>query len=201
MFLLLFFVEGCTSTKMKNYQVEIRVPASDKIVRATRTKLVLHAADALKDPNLSQSEDYILKEKTPLTKTLLMAAAAQMRAKGIEPLEISEAHLSSGRLLVILNRLEVSIKNRMWFASTVLQAEGYTKSGRLVRKWKAIGRGAHTDSRLGAGGAGLAMGKAISQALGNLPWKDIISGRPIPGRLKNRAFKKYLNIPAFPKRQ
>jgi len=201
MLLPLFLVEGCSSTKVKNYQVEVRVPASDKVVRAIRTKLVLQAADALKDPNLSQSEDYILREKTPLTKVLLTAAAARMRAKGIEPLEKSEAHLSSGLLLVILNRLEVSIKNRMWFASTVLRAEGYTKSGRLVRKWKAIGRGAHTDSRLGAGGAGLAMGKAISQALDNLPWKDIISGRPIPSRPRSPASKKYLNIPTFPKRQ
>ena len=202
--LAIFLAGGCSSTKVKNYQVEIRVSASAKVIRATRAKLVLQAADDLQDPNLSLSEEYILRGKKSHTAVLLKATAARMLAAGIEPFEEGEARLSSGRLLVILTRLEVTIQNRMWRASGELRGEVYSKSGRLVRKWKAIGRGTHPDSRVSAGGAGLAMGKAISQALDDFPWEEIAGGRPTTARQKRSklpARRRRPNLPTRPKRR
>jgi hypothetical protein len=202
--LAIFLAGGCASTKVKNYQVEIRVSASAKVTRAMRAKLVLRVADDLQDPNLSLSEEYILRGKKPHTAVLLDATEARMLAAGIEPLEEGEARLSSGRLLVILSRLEVTIQNRMWLASAELRGESYSKSGRLVREWKAIGRGTHPDSRVSAGGAGLAMGKAISQALDKFPWNEIAGERPTAARPKRSKLPnrpKRPNLPTRPKRR
>ncbi len=176
---LLLLAAGCGGAKkIKSYEVEIRVLPMAAGRRPLRVRLVLSAADALKNPNLSQTDEYILHEKTPLTATLLKAAAVRMRAAGIEPLEEKEAAVSSGRLVVVLTRLESKLLKRSWLSSAAIRAERYGKGGRLIGKWEAIGRGAHPDSRLFAAGAGLAMGKALSQALNKLPWGQIASDRP-----------------------
>ncbi len=175
---LLLLAAGCGGTrKTKTYSVEIRVLPMAAGKRPLRARLVLSAADALENPNLSRTDEYILREKIPLTAILLKAAAVRMRAAGIEPLEEKEAALSSGRLVVVLTRLESKIVKQTWLSSAAIRAERYGKRGRLLGKWEAIGRGAHPDSRLFAAGAGLAMGKALSQALNKLPWDQIASGR------------------------
>ncbi len=177
--LLLFFAAGCGGgKKIKSYAVDVRVLPAAPGKRPLRARLVLSAADALKNPNLSRTDGYILREKTPLTTVLLKAVAGRMRAAGIMPLEEKEAALSSGRLVVVLTRLESKLEKQNWLASAAIRAERYGRSGRPIGKWEAIGRGAHPDSRLSAGGAGLAMGKAISQALNKLPWNQIASNRP-----------------------
>jgi hypothetical protein len=100
-----------------------------------------------------------------------------MRAAGIEPLQEDEKAISSGRLHIVLIRLEAKLNKQSWFGSAALRAERYDRNSQLTGKWEAIGRGIHQDSRLFAGGAGLAMGKAISQALNKLPWQQIGSSR------------------------
>ena len=56
----------------------------------------------------------------------------------------------------------------------------YSKEGKLLGKWSAIGRSSYQNSRLFAGGAGIAMGNAMSKALGKLPWRAIALGRQKP---------------------
>ncbi len=181
MFLVLaltaFMVAGCSTPRIKTYQIDVRVPEAAQGTQPLRARLVLGAADSLKSPNLSQSEGYILREKKPLTEVLLDAVAGRMQAAGIEPLEEWEASVSSGRLLIVLVRLEAKIDKSLWFAAAALRAERYTKDKRLVGRWEVVGRGSHQDSRLFAGGAGVAMGKAISQALNKLPWRSIAATR------------------------
>jgi hypothetical protein len=108
---------------------------------------------------------------------MINAAANRMMAIGIEPLEESEAHLSSGRVLFVITRLEAKLVKHNWLASAELRAERYSKAGNLLGKWIAVGRGSYQDSRLFAGGAGIAMGNALSKALGKLPWRSIALGR------------------------
>ncbi len=151
-----------------------------KVAPASRVRLVLRAADSLKEPNLSRTEEYYLSEKKPLSETLIKAAANRMAAIGIEPLEDSEAHLSSGRVVFVITRLEATLVKQNWLASVELRAERYSKEGKFFGKWNAIGRGSYQDSRLFAGGAGIAMGNAISTALGKLPWRSIALGRIQP---------------------
>ena len=172
-----FIAAGCGSSNVKKYQVEIRVPMTSKAAPASRVRLVLRAADSLKEPNLSRSENYYLSEKKPLSETLIKAAANRMTAIGIEPLEDREAHLSSGRVLFVITRLETTLVKQNWLASAELRAERYSKEGKLLGKWNAIGRSSYQDSRLFAGGAGIAMGSALSDALGKLPWRSIALGR------------------------
>lgn len=171
--LALFLAAGCSFTTPKKYRVDVRVPKIGKVAAARRARLVLRAADALTETNLSGTEEYVLQEKKPLTTVLLAAAADRMQAAGIEPLEESEAAISSGWLLVVLTRLQAKLEKRVWYASVSLRGEHYSKQGRAIGKWEVIGRGSHPDSRLAAGGAGLAMGKAISRALNKLPWQAI----------------------------
>jgi hypothetical protein len=168
---------GCSSTPLKKYEVAIRVPGPAKSAGRVRVRLVLRAVDALTEPNLSRTEEYNLREKKPLPAVLLDASASRMRTAGIEPLEEKEASHSSGRLLIILTRLESVLQKSTWLASAAIRGERYSKRGRLAGKWEVIGRGSHSDSRLSAGGAGLAMGKAIAQALDKLPWRSIAPGR------------------------
>ena len=175
-----FIATGCSSVNVKKYQVEIRVPMTSKIAPPSRIRLVLRAADSLKDPNLSRTEEYVLTEKNTLSTTLIKAAANRMTAIGIEPLEDKEAHLSSGRVLFVITRLEAVLVKQNWLASTELRAERYSKEGKLLGKWSAIGRSSYQNSRLFAGGAGIAMGNAMSKALGKLPWRAIALGRQKP---------------------
>lgn len=191
---LLFFIPfllltaGCGGgKKVQTYSVEIRVLPAAPGNRPLRARLVLSAADALKNPNLSRTDGYILREHTPLTTVLLKAAAGRMRAAGILPLEEKEAALSSGRLVVVLIRLESKLLKQSWLSSAALRTERYGKDGRLLGKWEVIGRGAHPNSRLLAAGAGLAMGKALSQALNKLPWDQIASNRPSALPAPNRS--------------
>ncbi len=175
----LLLAAGCGGTKkVKTYSVKIRVIPAAPGNQPLRARLVLSAADALKNPNLSRTDGYILRENAPLTAVLLKAAAGRMRAAGIQPLEENEAALSSGRLVVVLTRLESKLLKQNWLSSAALRTERYGKTGRLLGKWETIGRGAHPNSRLFAAGAGLAMGKALSQALNKLPWDQIASDRP-----------------------
>ena len=97
--LLLFFAAGCGGgKKIKSYAVDVRVLPAAPGKRPLRARLVLSAADALKNPNLSRIDGYILREKTPLTTVLLKAVAGRMRAAGIMPLEEKVALLRpSGR--------------------------------------------------------------------------------------------------------
>lgn len=175
---LVFLAAGCVGTRnVKSYAVEVRILPAAPGNRPLRARLVLSAADALEDPNLSRTDGYILREKTPLTTVLLKAAAGRMRAAGIEPLEEKEAALSSGRLIIVLTRLESKLVKQNWLSSAAIRAERYGKRGRLLGKWETVGRGIHPDSRLSAGGAGLAMGKALARALNKLPWSQIASNR------------------------
>jgi hypothetical protein len=59
----IFIAAGCGSSNVKKYQVEIRVPMTSKVAPASRVRLVLRAADSLKEPNLSRTENYVLTEK------------------------------------------------------------------------------------------------------------------------------------------
>jgi hypothetical protein len=171
-----FVAAGCGSSNVKKYQVEIRVPMTTKVSPASRVRLVLRAADSLEEPNLSRTENYYLSEKEPLSETLIKAAANRMTAIGIEPLEDREAHLSSGHVLFVITRLEATLVKQNWLASVELRTERYSKEGKLLGKWNAIGRASYLDSRLFAGGAGIAMGNALSKALGKLPWRSIALG-------------------------
>ncbi len=174
---LLLIAAGCATSEVKRYEIEVRVPSPGAKPSPPRARLVLVAADALQEPNLSRSEEYVLRERAPLAGVLLRAAAEWMRAAGIEPLEAGEAERSSGRLVVVLTRLETKIEGSNWFASAALRAERTDGSGRVLGRWETIGRGAHQDSRIFAGASGLAMGKAIGEALNRLPWADIAEAR------------------------
>lgn len=177
--LLPLFAAGCVGTrKVKSYSVEIPLPPAAPANRPVRTRLILSAADALKNPNLSRTDEYILRENKPLPTVLLEAAAGRMRAAGILPLEETEAALSSGRLLIVLTRLESKLVKQNWLSSAAIRAERYGKDGRLLGKWETIGRGAYPNSRLLAAGAGISMGKALTQALNKLPWDQITSNSP-----------------------
>lgn len=176
-FLIPFIAPGCGGARtVKRYKVDIHVPNPPPGNRPRRVRLVLKAIDALQEPNLSRTKEYILSEKTPLVTVLLKSTAERMRAFGIEPMEEREAVQSSGHLTVILTRLETQLQKQTWLASTSIRAELYDRSGRLSRTWETTGRGAYQDSRLFAGGAGIAMGNAISRALNKLPWNEISSG-------------------------
>ena len=139
-----------------------------------RTRLVLVGIDALSERNLSRSEEYHLKSKTPLISLILHAVAERMRAAGIEPLETTEAEHASGRLVISLTLLESRSVALNWRAGASIQAVLHSKGGAILGRWQGNGRGSHPDSRIRAGAADLAMGKAISQALSRLPWETIM---------------------------
>lgn len=175
---LALLLAGCAAPRIKQYQVEVRVPAFRQQAARARVGLVLAAADALREPNLSRTEEYVLREKTALTTVLIRAAAERMRAAGIEPLEASEEARASGGLILTLQRLETQLQDQRWFASALVRAERTGRDGKPLGRWESVGRGAYNDSRVRAGGAGLALGAAIGDALDRLPWSAIASGRP-----------------------
>ncbi|MBI1724979.1 MAG: hypothetical protein HYR52_05010, partial [Candidatus Tectomicrobia bacterium] len=163
----------------KRHQVEIRVPApAARAAPKVRARFVLLAADALPEPNLSRTAEYVLREKAPLSSALLAAAVPRMRAAGIEPLEAREGGMASGRIVVVLTRLEARLEKTLWLASAALTVEAADPSGRLTGRWEAVGRGVHDDTRVLAGAAGLAMGKAIAEALDRIPWDQLSRARP-----------------------
>jgi hypothetical protein len=170
---------GCASVQeVKRHQVEIRVPGPAARAAPVRARFVLLAADALPEPNLSRTAEYVLREKAPLSSSLLAAAAPRMRAAGIEPLEAREGGMASGRVVVVLTRLEAGLEKTLWLASAALTVEAADPSGRPTGRWEAVGRGSHEDTRILAGAAGLAMGKAIAEALDRIPWDQMGRARP-----------------------
>lgn len=175
---ILFLASGCAFTETKTLAVEIRIPAPRPAAapRAIRSRLVLIAKDTVAERNLSRTGKYALSEKTPLTSTLLPAAAGRMQAAGIEPLETGEAARSDGKIIITIRELEADLKGGFWKGTAILLAERYSRAGRLTGKWQTTGRGAHQDSRILAGAAGLAMGKALDSALKALPWEAIGRG-------------------------
>lgn len=175
----LALASGCASlAEVKNYRVEIRVPAPASRPAPAWARLVLIAVDALPEPNLSRTGEYSLREKSPLPSALLAAAAPRMRAAGIEPLEPREAEASSGRIVIRLTRLEVKLEGNHWLASAALTVESSDRTGRAAGRWESIGRGAQADTRIMAGAAGLAMGQAIAEALDRLPWAEVARPQP-----------------------
>lgn len=170
---------GCGGLQeVKSHQVEIRVPAPAARPARVRARFVLLAADARPEPNLSRTDEYVLREKVPLPSTLLAAAAPRMRAAGLDPLEAPEAGMASGRIVVVLTRLEAKLEKNAWLASAALTVEAADSSGKLAGRWEAVGRGSYDDTRIMAGAAGLAMGRAIAEALDRVPWGRIGHGRP-----------------------
>ena len=103
---LLILAGGCAQTSVKSYGVEVRIPNLHANFPLVRTRLVLVGIDALSERNLSRSEEYQFKSKTPLVSVLLRTAAERMRAAGIEPLETTEAEHASGRIVISLTLLE-----------------------------------------------------------------------------------------------
>ena len=177
----LALLAGCGGLQeVKRHQVEIRVPAPAARPVPARVRLVLLAADARQEPGLSRTEGYALREKTPLSSTLLAAAAPRMRAAGLDPLETREGRMASGQVVVVLTRLEAKLDKTRWLASAALTVEAADNLGRPMGLWEAIGRGAHDDTRIMAGAAGLAMGQAIGEALDRIPWVQIGHARPSP---------------------
>ncbi|OGL61640.1 MAG: hypothetical protein A3I72_04480 [Candidatus Tectomicrobia bacterium RIFCSPLOWO2_02_FULL_70_19] len=177
----LALLAGCGAMQeVKHHQVEIRVPAPAARPVPARARLVLLAADARQEPGLSRTEEYALREKAPLPTTLLAAAAPRMRAAGIEPLEDRESRMASGQIAVVLTRLEAKLEKTRWLASAALTVEAADNLGRPMGRWEAIGRGAHDDTRIMAGAAGLALGKAIGEALDRIPWAQVGRARPSP---------------------
>ncbi|MBI3126566.1 MAG: hypothetical protein HYZ11_03065 [Candidatus Tectomicrobia bacterium] len=177
----LALLAGCAATQEARSQpVEIRVPAPRGRTAPVRARYVLLAADALPEPDLARTKDYVLRAKASLASTLLEAAAPRMRAFGLDPLEAREAGMASGRLIVVLTRLEAALEKNRWEAAAVLTVEAAGSDGKLRGRWTSSGRGAHDDSRILGGGAGLAMGQAIGEALDRVPWEQIGGARPSP---------------------
>ena len=170
---------GCGALReTKTYQVEIRVPAPAARPGPLRARLVLAAVDALPEPNLSRTEEFVLREKSPLASILLAAAAPRMRSAGLEPLEPREAATASGRIVIALTRLEAQLEGNRWLAGAALTAELTDRLGKVAGRWESAGRGAYDDNRIMAGAAGLAMGQAIAEAMDRLPWGQLSLAGP-----------------------
>ncbi|MDA0999230.1 MAG: hypothetical protein O2807_01765 [bacterium] len=174
----LFMASGCAFSETKSLVVEIRVPPVRPAAapRPIRARFVLVAKDAVSERNLSRTGEYALSGKGALTSAILPAAAGRMQAAGIEPLESGETARADGMVVITIRELEVELKGGFWNGTAILVAERYNRAGRLNGKWEAAGKGSHQDSRVLAGAAGLAMGKALDSALKVIPWETIARG-------------------------